>query len=57
MGGIVNTLDMDKEAYYIGYTLSNLVAKVEFAYLYLDKVAKHWGIPLLRVSIVWCILR
>ena len=41
--GIVNTLDMAEEAYYLGYILSNPVAKVEFAYLYLAKVSKVLG--------------
>ena len=36
----VDTLDMDEEAYYPCYTLSNPVAKVEFVYLYLAKVVK-----------------
>ena len=39
----MDTLDMDEEAYYLGYTLSNPVAKVEFVYLYLAKVAKALG--------------
>ena len=43
MGGIVNTLDMDEDAYYLGYTLSNPIAKVKFSYLYLAKVAKALG--------------
>ena len=36
-------LDMVEETYFLGYTLSNLVAKVEFAYLYLGKVSKALG--------------
>ena len=43
VGGIVNALDMAKEAYFLGYTLSILVAKVELAQLYLAKVAKALG--------------
>jgi hypothetical protein len=43
MGGNVNTLDMTEEAYYLGYTLYNLVAKVESSYLYLAKAAKELG--------------
>ena len=40
---IVDTLDMAEEAYYLGYTLSNPIAKVEFMYFYLDKVSNALG--------------
>ena len=43
VGGIVDTLDMDEEAYYLCYTLSNLIAKVEFVYFYLAEVANELG--------------
>ena len=43
VGSIVDMMDMVEEAYYLGYILSNPIAKVAFVYLYLAKVAKALG--------------